>query len=164
MLAGMLVSWKRDIGLDVRIAPEGWSFSFRPPERWRLAPGQRGDLAVEFHEVGVSGAERLLIVQEMRNPDALSALEIAEIVRLRWGYPGLKRLFAGKRQPRVRRAPFGPFDGIRMDDDAGGLVLAVGENEDQVFCIGLIGASRPLSKRDIELVDRIVDSVQRVRE
>ncbi len=77
-------------------------------------------------------------------------------MRLDWGYRGMERFLAGR--PPVYEMSFGPYPGVQVLDEARGLVIAVGEVEERMVCLGLI-VGAPLTEADVKLVDRILESV-----
>lgn len=162
-LAILIVVNRRAIPLGPRITPSGWTMGFRPPAGWeRITRGTTGRV-VAFAEPADGRRGRNLVVRAIPNPDRKSAAEIASEKRREWGF-GLLDLIRGRRSTaHIEPAPFGPLEGVRLRDDEQGMVIAVGLDHREAFCVGLLNAQVPLKAADIELVKAIAGSFERSR-
>lgn len=161
-LAVFMVWSRRTITLDPPVTPEGWSVSFRPPGGWQPDFEYVRDDAISFQEPLPRRPGRLLIVQRLPASAARSLEEVAVLLWTRWGYPGLERILARPLRPEIRTAPAGSFPGVRIEDGARGLYVAVGTIADHVVSFGLITGT-PLDESDFELINRVLDSVRVLR-
>ncbi|MEE9294467.1 MAG: hypothetical protein V3W34_05825 [Phycisphaerae bacterium] len=162
-LAALLSFSRRSIVLGERIHNSGWSISFRAPRSWDRvrSPAIRAADEIVFAAPDASRKGPFLIVEQIDNRAFHRPEDIAESIRVRRGYPGFMGLFA--RPPdRVYRARFGPFPGLRMEDDSRGIIVAVGIDRDMAFSVQLLSGDTFLTVRDTRLVTKVVDSIERM--
>ncbi len=159
-MAAILSAGRHSIPLGERIAPRGWSVSFQPPSGWVPLVPDPGYPLLEFVAPDYRRGDRGLRVLNIKNPDRMSADEIAADKGREWGFTLRDNARRRPTKPQIERAPFGPLTGARLEDDERGLIVAVGLHDGRAICVGLVHAQTPLSTRDVELVQSVVDSFE----